>query len=192
MNIKKKKSRIFIQKSYFEDYMLAFPPYAHFHTSTIIVHQSAFNKIGLFAESLKTGEDLDMWFWIGLRFPKVGYCHEVAANYYKRKTSLSHNTKHDFKKSLMVFEERELVAASLGKEERRRAEPRIMYWVTKLLKVSLSQGTTSAVREIFTKYHHRLAPRWFWLSRLYLAIPWVFRPVFSLRNSMHKHVKPIK
>ena len=59
-----------------------------------------------------------------------------------------------------------------------------MYWVTKLLRASLSRADTPAVREIFAIYGRRLAPRWRLAARVYLAAPWATRPAFWLRNTI--------
>ncbi|WP_200157884.1 glycosyltransferase family 2 protein [Allochromatium vinosum] len=181
---KEKKPGILVDGTYFDDYLIAFPPYAHFSTPTMVINRSVFSRVGVFKSELTVGEDIDLWFRIGLHFPKVGYCHEVAANIYKRGTSLSYTKQSDYRKSLATYCERERLAEEMGEEARRRVEPRIMYWVTKLLKASLSCGDTAAVREIYSIYSRRLAPRWRWAARLYLAAPWATRPAFALRNAM--------
>lgn len=181
---KEKKPGLLVDNAYFEDYMVAFPPYAHFSTPTMVIHKSVFVTAGMFDEKRRSGHDLDLWFRIGLRFPQVGYCHAVAANIYKRNTSLSYTKTGHYSESLDCYRQRERLAASLGADARRRAEPRIMYWVTNLLRASLSRADTPAVREIFAIYGRRLAPRWRLAARVYLAAPWATRPAFWLRNTI--------
>lgn len=186
------KPGILVDGAYFADYMIAFPPEAHFSTSTMVIHKKVFDVAGSFDESKRSGHDLDMWFRIGLHFPKVGYCHEVAANIYKRGSSLSYTKQSDYRKSLATYRDRERLAEQMGEKVRRRAEPRIMYWVTRLLKACLSRGDTTAVREIYSIYRSRLTPRWRWAARLYLAVPWATRPVFALRNAMSAKQRAFK
>jgi glycosyltransferase involved in cell wall biosynthesis len=183
---RKKKPGILVKDIYFEDYLVAFPPYAHFSTPTMVIHRSVFNEVGLFDIKKRTGEDIDMWFRIGLQFPKVGYCHEVGANIYKRSSSLSYTKKIDYKNGLITIREREQLAESLGVMHRVRAEPRIVFWITRMLKASLSKGDTAAVRAIAEIYGHRLLPRWRWLFRIYLAAPWFIRPLFALRKNLSR------
>ena len=180
----KKEPGILIDNAYFEDYMVAFPPYAHLSPQTMVIHKSVFEKVGKFDPKRQVGCDIDMWYRIGLHFPKVGYCHEVAANIYRRSTSLSYTTIKLFKKSLERIREHEVLAENLGADARQRAEPRIMYWVTKLLKASISKGDYPAVREIFDIYKKRLSPRWRWLASIFLLTPWAVGLLFTMRNTI--------
>ena len=180
----KKKHGILLGNAYFDDYMVAFPPYAHFSCPTMVIHRSVFESVGVFDSRKKTGEDLDMWFRIGLHYPQVGYCHEVAANVYKRCDSLSRTKKWDYQAALSRFRDAEVLAEEVGHDARRRAEPRIMYWATKLVKAGISHGDCQAVRELLVEYDKRLAPRWRWLARAFLVAPWAFKPAFALRNSV--------
>ena len=46
------------------------------HTSTVLIHRDIFNVTGTFDESLKRSQDLDLWWRLALRNPKVGYIHK--------------------------------------------------------------------------------------------------------------------
>jgi hypothetical protein len=59
-----------------------------------------------------------------------------------------------------------------------------MYWVTKLLKASLSQGDYPAVREIYDIYKKRLLPQWRWLASIFLMAPWSVGLLFTMRNTI--------
>ena len=179
---KEKIPGILVENAYFKDYMAAFPPYALFVTSTMVIHKSVFDTTGMFDTSKRSGHDQDLWFRIGLHFSEVGYCHTVAANKYERNTSITYTKQRDIRRTLAIYRKREELAESLGEVVRRRAEPQIMYWVTFRLKNSFSRGDTPAVREICACYKHRLSLRWRWAARLYLALPWAVRPAFAVRN----------
>ena len=148
------------RRDYFEDYLAAVPPRGWFYTGTMVIHKAVFNHVGLFDPEKPVGEDLDMWFRIGLAFPKIGYGPTVASNKYERSDSLSRVTIPDFRRALKRFQNAEIVALEVGPDVRRRAEARIMFWVTSLLKASMATGNTCAVREIVTSYRFRLALRW--------------------------------
>lgn len=47
-------------------------------TPTVIIKKEVFNEIGTFNERWKFGEDLNMWFRIGLSYPLVGYSKNIG------------------------------------------------------------------------------------------------------------------
>jgi O-antigen/teichoic acid export membrane protein/glycosyltransferase involved in cell wall biosynthesis len=184
LNLERKSRHILPDADYFDDYMVAFPPRAWFATATMVIHNSVFKHVGLFDPERRVGEDLDMWFRIGLKYPKVGYGPEVACNKYERGDSLSRSRISNPGKALQRYMEAEKLALGIGPDARRRAEPRIMYWVTKLLKASINRSDCQAVRAVLAEYDKRLAPRWRWLARGFLVAPWAFKPVFAVINAV--------
>ncbi len=179
---KEKKPGRLIEGAYFKDYMTAFPPYAHIAPSTMVIHRPVFNEVGMFDPAKRMGQDLDMWFRIALYFPQIGYSHTVAANIYKRKTSISYTKKVNFERDFGLLQEKERIAHQFGADAVHRAEPRLMFWCTRLLKASIGRGDQAAVREILANYQNRLPLRWRWLSFIFLALPGSFRLVFFMRN----------
>ena len=89
MSPKYRDRRLAADAPYFDDYMVAFPPRAWFGTPSMVIHNSVFTQVGSFDSEKRVGEDLDMWFRIGLKYPKVGYGPAVACNSYERVDSLS-------------------------------------------------------------------------------------------------------
>jgi len=66
----------------------------HFTLPTVgIVHKSVFEDVGDFSPELVRGEDLELWFRIGRRFPAVGYSPELTAVYYQMEDSLTATNK---------------------------------------------------------------------------------------------------
>lgn len=61
-------------------------------SSSTVVHQSVFDKIGTYDTSLKSGQDTDLWIRIGLHY-KVVFINDVLATYRYEKKSLSNRTK---------------------------------------------------------------------------------------------------
>lgn len=179
---KEKKPGILVEGAYFEDYMMAFPPYAHFSSPTMVIHRSVFKKVGMFDPAKRVGQDLDMWFRIALHFPQVGYSHAVGANVYKRSTSTSYTKKINFNRDISLLKEKENFAHQLGNGMVHRIEPRIMFWCIRLLKSAISRADTAAVRQILASYQDRLPLIWRWLSLTFLTMPRSFRLFFFLRN----------
>ncbi len=45
-----------------------------FQTSSYIIRRAVFDELGKFDPELRSGEDIDMWCRIALRYPQIGYC----------------------------------------------------------------------------------------------------------------------
>lgn len=151
-----KQNRKLVKDLYFKDYLSALPPAGFFSSPTMIIHKKVFNKVGYFNTDLKTAEDIDMWFRIGLHLPEIGYSTIIGANVYKRANSLSHTKKWNPSQSLKRFDDCELLAKKLGNEFAKRAEPRIIYWITKLIKSALKHRDFKTLNQIKKKYLTRL------------------------------------
>lgn len=141
---------------YFKDYLSALPPAGFFSTPTMVIRKEVFKIVGLFNTDLKIGEDIELWFRIGLLFPEIGYCTTIGVNVYKRSNSLSHSKKWNPSQALNRFADCELLAKNLGNEFTNRAEPRIIYWVTKLIKSALKHKDFKTLNQIKKKYLTRL------------------------------------
>lgn len=159
----------------FDDYMTAFPPKAYISSPTMIIHKSVFKKVGLFNTTKKTAEDLDMWFRIGLIFPRIGYTFEEAAIVYRRDFSLSTSKKLNAKKSLERFFESEKLAKDKSDVALKRVEPRIMYWVKKLIRSSISSNDILTLKEIRKNYNNRLSLRYKTILFLCIQVPLIFK-----------------
>ncbi len=141
---------------YFKNYLSALPPAGFFSTPTMVIKKEVFKNVGLFNTDLKIGEDIELWFRIGLLYPEIGYCTTIGVNVYKRNNSLSHAKKWNPSLALNRFADCELLAKNLGNEFAKRAEPRIIYWVTKLIKSALKHRDFKTLNQIKKKYLTRL------------------------------------
>jgi glycosyltransferase involved in cell wall biosynthesis len=54
-----------------------------FITSGFVVHRSVFDEVGDFDLALRSGEDIDMWCRIALRYPRIGYCFDPCWYYHQ-------------------------------------------------------------------------------------------------------------
>jgi glycosyltransferase involved in cell wall biosynthesis len=57
-------------------------PYGCINTDTVIIKRDVFNIVGMMDATLRTGEDLDLWIRIAIKFPKIAYCETSVAEYY--------------------------------------------------------------------------------------------------------------
>ena len=145
-----------INNMYFSDYLSALPPDGFFSTPTMVIHKSVFLKLGLFDTCKRNGEDISMWFKIGLHCPEIGYCGKIGATVFKREESVSHTKKWDPDQAIMRCIESEKYANNLGVEYAFRAEPRIIYWIKKLIKASITHNDLRTIRRIKERYYKRL------------------------------------
>lgn len=178
---KSKKNKL-IDNSYFKDYMSAIPPYAFFSSDTFVIKKSVFDKVGYFDELKKVGCDLDMWFRIALQFPEIGFSHEVGANVFRRENSISHTTHKPFINALNRFRDSENMAKELGPKYVDRVEPRIIYWVTKLIRSSISNNDIMALEEIRKIYYDRLSFKYQTILFLGIQVPFIFQIYKLIRN----------
>ncbi|MBA6152774.1 glycosyltransferase family 2 protein [Gelidibacter maritimus] len=65
-------------------------------SSSTVVHQNVFDKIGTYDTSLKSGQDTDLWIRIGLQY-KVVFINDALVTYRYEKKSLSNRTKRSDK-----------------------------------------------------------------------------------------------
>ena len=67
-------------KQYFENYFKAtIKDVCHAHTQTMMIRKDVFDEIGGFEPGKKRHQDLDVWWHIGYRYPKIGYIAEPLA-----------------------------------------------------------------------------------------------------------------
>jgi len=175
-----------VDKTYFADYLSACPPEGFFAQPTMVLHKRVFEAVGLFDTTKRTGYDLNMWFRIGLQFPKIGYCYEAGTNVYKREDSVSRTTIMDFRKTLAFWKELEDLAIELGQEERTRAEPKIMYRILLLLRGCINSGDLQGIRAVSDTYDKRLPPKWRLLARFYVTVPWAIKGGRLARGAFRK------
>lgn len=180
--VKKGHLKDFEQHIMFDDYMTAFPPKAYLGSPTMIIHKSVFEIVGFFDVSKKTAVDVDMWFRIGLVYPKIGYTYNTGTTVYRRDFSLSTSKKWNPIKSIGRFLESEKLAKDKSDVALKRVEPRIMYWVTKLIRSSISNNDIVALEEIRKNYNTRLSLRYKTILFLSIQVPLIFQFYKLFRN----------
>jgi glycosyltransferase involved in cell wall biosynthesis len=88
-----KAAKLLAQKDYFEDFFDAFTAYAGPNGDTAIIKRQILHEAGLFHSGMPFAEDIDMWFRIAMRWPKVGYVPQPIAVYHLyRPGSLANET----------------------------------------------------------------------------------------------------
>lgn len=70
------------RQDYFDNYFRAYIAGATGHTNTMIIKREALMDAGLFNEKQKRFNDMDMWFRIAYRQPRIGFVCEPLSIYY--------------------------------------------------------------------------------------------------------------
>lgn len=168
----------------YDDYLSVTEKYAIFTTSTMVINKNVFEKVGMFNENLHIG-DLDMWYRIGVQFPRIGYCHSAAACAYKQHTS-RHSSRTECSSRLKQYRAWENFAEQFGEDAKRRAAPWIMGRITKFLRSNIAKGDKQAVKSIFEIYEKRLSLIDKYMAKTFLLFPWLFRVFFKIRSTASK------
>jgi len=88
-----KAAKLLAQKDYFEDYFNAFMADAVPNSDTVIIKRQILHEAGPFRSDMPFAADIDMWFRIAMRWPKVGYVPQPIAVYHlHRPGSLANET----------------------------------------------------------------------------------------------------
>ncbi len=69
-------------KEYFEDYIDAHIKGATGWTGTMMIKKTALEEAGMFTENLNRAEDMEMWFRIAFRSPRIGFISKPLAIYH--------------------------------------------------------------------------------------------------------------
>ena len=64
-------------------------------TSSVCIHKSVFEKVGLFDTKIKHGEDTELWIRIGLKY-SIAFIWKILARYVYDKDSISRNSNYFF------------------------------------------------------------------------------------------------
>ncbi len=82
-------------QDYFESYFQAVRLYQWGHTDCMLIQKKVFSETGGFQAGLQMAEDMDMWFRIACRHPRVGFSPEPLAVYHlSTKSSLMKTQKN--------------------------------------------------------------------------------------------------
>ena len=176
---KKPKDSYLVNNSYFTDYLSALPPYAFFATPTMVIKKEVFENVGFFNENQKIGEDIDLWFRIGLHYPEIGYTPAVGAIVYRRENSLSNSTKWQPDVAVNRFLKCQQYAEDLGENYRNRSNKRIAFWAVNLLRSSIRKNDFKAVKMIKTHFGSIIPFKYKLLVTLFLPISKSIRLISS-------------
>lgn len=137
--------------------------------SSMVVRRSVFAQVGLFNPDIsKHGEDLDMWFRIALRYPRLAYSASVGCIYWTRQGSITSAGTTDLGRYLRRIEITRSAAHEWAGGPTRASDYLVQRWIIDAIKQAIRQKDVQTLGEIGDRYHAMLPSRWrfmVWLLR---------------------------
>jgi glycosyltransferase involved in cell wall biosynthesis len=131
-------------------------------SSSMIVKRSVFSEAGMFnSDILHYGEDLDMWFRIALRYPKIGYSRLPGCIYWRRQGSITTIEKTtNIPRFMRRIEATYVSSSGFAGDVRRGSDYLAQSWVIYAIKYAIKQNEPQHLPEISNKFDALLPPRW--------------------------------
>jgi hypothetical protein len=126
----------------------------------MLIKRRVFDEVGGFNEEISRGEDLDMWFRIALRYPRIGYASSLGAIYRRRKGSITGVSEPDIAKFLERIEITRSSAGQMSETVVKGSEVLIRSWVISAIKAAIRQKDTKSLGDIRKAHGHLLPKNW--------------------------------
>ncbi len=173
-------------KGYFDDYFQANAIGKVFWTGTFVIRKSVFAEVGMFNCDLQTGEDLDMWLRIALRYPEIGYSLQTGAIYWRRHGSLTTKYSIDLWENLTLLERNMCIVTGFSLKVVDRYSPLFRLNLRGLYIDGIKTGNRYFLRHISSKYNSIIPYRWRIVNFVHQIIP------FKLWIILYKSMKTLK
>lgn len=145
-------------KDYFSGYCLG----AGGHTNTMLIQREVILAVGGFRKIVSPAEDVDLWFRVGLRYPKVGYVIEPTAVYYLSRAGslmVDHRSRSKLAVNQRVLLDTYREAEGLGMADRFRPAGELM--ARGLIRGCLFESAAATDVKEFVKAVSFLLPSWY-------------------------------
>jgi len=159
-NIEPAKAKALLgTKEYFEDYFQAFQHHAAGNSDTMIIKRQTLHQAGLFRETMRCAQDIDMWFRIAMFSPKFGYVTQPTAVYHLNRTeatSLKTKTKDKLLTACGLIQR----SIDLAKKQNRYHEfkPCVKSYLRRLIRSWLfSYALAGDIRAVLVKFDEQLS-----------------------------------
>jgi glycosyltransferase involved in cell wall biosynthesis len=137
---------------YFDDYFFAFRNHAGGFTGTMMIRRDVFENVGFFPEETNLAEDLDLWWRIAWKYPKIGYTPDPLAIYHlPQQQTLSSNMQSSQMKILYALVDKHL---AIGKDckQTERLTPVIRFLTTSWIRGLLFKADKQNIQHILDTY----------------------------------------
>ena len=159
------------KREYFDNYFLACQHKAVANSDTVLIRREVFEEAGLFKESPKISEDIDMWWRIAYRWPKVGYVAEPSAVYHmSRNNGLTEEFKHKKLRIHIELLQRHLKLAAKH-HQLEQFEPLAGFLVTSWIRGMLFENNAVGIQNLLERFGYLVKPGFRVVVRLLIVWP---------------------
>ncbi len=159
------------EKEYFDNYFPACRHKAIACSDTVLIRREVFEEVGLFREDRNYAEDVDMWWRITFRWPKVGYVAEPLAVYHMdRKGTLTEEFTHKNLQIHIDLLERHLKSAA-EHHQLEQFESLASYLVTSWIRSMLFEGNAAGIQKLLEQFGYLMKPGFRVLVRSLIVFP---------------------
>lgn len=142
------------------------------NTDTMVIRRSVFDEIGGFDTNLVTGEDLDLWFRVALKYPSICYSKEPGAIYFQYENSLRLSTKEESRLFLNCVKRHDRLAYEADRGVQKSYKLLKIRYLIRVIKTSIKEGNRVVLKELNELYFHELPLKW-----RVLILVWVYMPI---------------
>ncbi|MCK4628898.1 MAG: glycosyltransferase family 2 protein [Sedimentisphaerales bacterium] len=158
-------------KEYFDNYFLASRNKASACANTTLIRREVFEQVGFFREDQTFAEDVDMWWRIAFRCPKVGYVAEPLAIYHMvRPGTLTESFQHSKVSILTGLLERHLKTAA-EHHQLEQFESLASDLVTSWIRALLFEDNAAAIQNLLERFGYLVKPGFRAMVRLLIVFP---------------------
>ncbi len=169
-----------IDGCYFEDYFQTLESWCN-STPAMVIHRDVFTQVGGFDTEMTIAEDLDLWFRIGLHFPRIGHRPGTSVTVWAVEGSLMTQGLYTRDKALAFIRRCAERARTLGPEAERRSLPFIVRWTVEIMRNALIERDVPVLREISQSYGTVIPLGWRAVSSIALLTP---QPIWRVLMSV--------
>lgn len=158
----------FVEDGVINNYFLAQAKTNFSRPSSMLVQKYIFDEVGMFNVEFSHGEDLDLWFRIALRYPRIAYSNLPGCIYWRREGSITTREKKvDIPRFLRRIETTYASSTEFSESTRRESDYLVRAWVTGAIKDAIKQKDKQSLVRIKEKFDELLPIRWKWIRWLF-------------------------
>ena len=143
------------------NYFIAEAEWSFSRPSSMLINKRVFEFTGLFDQEIgQYGEDLDMWFKIGLYQPMIAYSSTPGSIYRYREGSITYQDNIDILRFVRRIERTRSNYSTLDLPKTRESEYLIKKWLISAIKLAVKQRDRRSLAEIFERFDDLLPWSW--------------------------------
>jgi len=160
-------------KDYFEDYFDAYMSDMGGHPNTMVIKRRMIEEAGMFRHGIAFSEDIDMWFRMAMRWPRIGYVPEPIAVYrISRPGSLQFDTQSEPKMKVICDLIERSIKLAQQHQRMQKFQPCVEFCLHRVIRTCLFQYQMAPfVRGMIDRFDDYLSPGYKMLIHLLMRFP---------------------